>query len=444
MAFIKQLLVTIALLGGAAALWITFDPAPGRAILQSGVQLPNEVRQAVLWLNPVSDPAAAKPAAGGSRGGAPGGGRGGAGGPPLIVVGDVAEAVAQSTLKAIGTAEAERSVPVYPDATGIVSAVGFRSGDEVAAGSVLVSLKDDAERLALDRARIALKAAEDQLARAERLSNSISTVQLEDYRRTLDNARLDLRSAEIALDDRRITAPIDGRVGLADIDVGDLVGNQTLIATVDDRANLRVVFFVPESYVPQVAIGQRFEATSTARPGETFEGRITAIDSRLDEASRTLRVEGSIANEADRLRPGMSFALAIDFEGDRYLALDPMAIQWERAGAYAWKIVGDRPEKAALRIVQRDIDRVLVASDALRPGDVVAVEGVQSIREGSPVRVDGTTGAPAGPAVADGATAGEAAPDAATPPAPASAPPSPARASLGFASPANARENAVR
>jgi RND family efflux transporter MFP subunit len=443
MAFIKQLLVTIALLVGAAALWISFDPAPGRAILQADVSLPDEVRRAVLWLNPDSDPAAAKSAQGRPGGRAPGG-PGGGGGPPLIVVGEVTEAVAQSSLKAIGTAEAERSVPVYPDATGIVASVGFRSGDDVAAGSVLVTLKNDVEKLALDRATIALQAATDQLARAERLSNSISTVQLEDYRRALDTARLDQRAAEIALDDRSVTAPIDGRVGLASIDVGDLVGNQTLIATVDDRSNLKVVFFVPESYVPSIEIGQTFQATSTARPGEVFEGRVSAVDSRLDEASRTLRVEGTIANEDDRLRPGMSFALAVGFAGDRYLALDPMAIQWERAGAYAWKIVDDRPEKAALRIVQRDIDRVLVASDELRAGDTVAVEGVQSIREGAPVRIDGNAGAPAGPAIAEGAPPPGDAP-AAEPPAPAAqAPPSPARASLGFASPASARENPVR
>ncbi|WP_182085425.1 efflux RND transporter periplasmic adaptor subunit [Aureimonas sp. ME7] len=398
MAVLRQIGVTVLVLLAAGALWIHLSHMPGRYLL-ADERLPASLRPAVSWLSPADD----EPKVGATRTG----GRGGREA-PLVAVQQVEEQVTRDRLRAIGSGEAFRTVALRPDASGILTSLDFRSGDAVEAGATLATLRNDAEQIAVDRARISLAAAEEQLKRYETLvsaGSSITSVQLEDVRRVRDAARLDLRSAEVALDKRRITAPISGHVGINDLDIGALIDSSTLIATVDDRSKLRILFDAPEAFASQLAIGHPLTATPSTRSGETYPGTVTALDSRLDQASRTLRVEATIENVGDRLRPGMSFSLDIGFEGQPFLAVNPLAVQWQRSGPFVWVVEGTTTAKAPISIIERNVDSVLVASDTLRRGDTVVTEGVQLLREGGTVRMregasDGAPAEPEGPPTA--------------------------------------------
>lgn len=389
----KQGVVTLAVVAIAGAAWIRLDPSVGAALTAEDGPLPAALHPIVAAIAP-----APTTRVGPTRGGRPTV-------EPLVVVDAARPSVTRDRLRAVGTGEAERSVAVYPDAAGIVTAVGVRPGTLVSEGDVLARLESADQELAVERARIALQAAEEQLQRYRSLSSSaaVTAVQLQEVERALQTARLDLRAAEIALERRSILAPIGGRVGLTSIDTGALVGNSTLIATIDDRARLKVAFNAPEGFVSELAVGQPVSALPTTRTGTVYEGEISAIDSRIDEASRTLRVEALLDNEADDLRPGMSFSIELALPGQEFLSVDPLAVQWERAGPYVWVVRDDAAEKAGVRIVERNVDRLLVASEDLADGDAVVVEGIQSLREGVTVRVrdlDGASGVE-GPPVAD-------------------------------------------
>ncbi|WP_102958781.1 efflux RND transporter periplasmic adaptor subunit [Mangrovicella endophytica] len=394
MAILKQIVVTIvvALLAGTA--WLHFDPRPGAYLLAPERGLPASLRSVVAAISPAGEepPVSGTETAENSRGG--GNGRSGGGGrrgsrEPLVVSDPVRTATTRDRLKAIGTGEAVQSVSVYSDSTGIVTEVGFKSSDAIEAGQALITLQNDTETLALDRARIATAAATDKLERYKRLQSArtITSVELGDVQRELEVAQLDMRSAEVALSKRRIFAPISGRVGIVNVDVGDLIGSQTAIATIDDRSKVKVIFYTPESFVPQLKLGAEVTAATSARAGKVYRGVISAIDSRLDEASRTLRTEATLDNAADELRPGMSFSLTLAFPGETFPSVDPLAIQWQREGPYVWKIVDGKAAKTPVQIVERNIDRVLVTADALAEGDAVATEGVQSLRDGVTVRI---------------------------------------------------------
>ncbi|NDW07072.1 efflux RND transporter periplasmic adaptor subunit [Jiella pacifica] len=380
MAIIRQILVTLVVLVLMAAAYVKIDPSAGQALLSSGLPMPGPVREAIAWLAPEgSETPAATATAGRSRGG----------GPQLVVVNPVETGRTRTEMRAIGTGEAARSVTVYPDnTTGVIETVAVRSGDEVAAGDPLVVLEHSSEELAVARARIAIDAANEKLTRYQRLqqSRTISSVEVNDVIRERDNARLDLRTAEIALEKRTVRAPIAGRIGILSVDTGDLVGSQTAIATVDDRAEIKVVFYTPESFVAELKRDAPVHAVPTAQPGAVFKGRISAIDSRLDEASRTLRTEALVDNGDDTLRPGMSFAVSLSLEGKEFLSVDPLSVVWERTGPIVWKIVDGKAVKAQISIIERNIDRVLVSSSDLAAGDAVVVEGLQSMRPGIEVR----------------------------------------------------------
>ena len=123
----------------------------------------------------------------------------------------------------------------------------------------------------------------------------------------------------------------------------------------------------------------------SAKDGETFTGKIQAVDNRIEQESRTLRVRARISNPEDVLRAGMSFQVNMRFEGDFYPSVDPLAIQWSADGSYIWKLKGDTVERVPVHIVQRNPDKVLVKA-ALAEGDAVVTEGVQTLRPGGAVR----------------------------------------------------------
>ncbi|WP_062012551.1 efflux RND transporter periplasmic adaptor subunit [Aureimonas sp. AU4] len=391
MALLRQIAATLLVLLAGLALWTWLSPAPGRYLLAEGSPLPAFARPLVSTLSSADDP----PRIGATpqdrqRGNA-----------PLVVTDAAVPSVTRDRLRAVGTAEALRTVAVRPDVTGIVAAIEARSGDAVEAGQVLLRLQSDAERVAVDRARIALAAAEDQVRRYRSLANSstVTSVQIDEVARARDAAALDLQSAEIALAKREVRAPIAGRIGILDLDVGALVDSSTTLATVDDRSRLRIVFSTPEAFVAQLDVGQPVSVEPSARSGRAFQGAISAIDSRLDQASRTLRTEATVENTGDTLRPGQSFSVEIAFPGDSFLSVDPLAIQWERAGPFVWTVAQDRVAKKPVRIIERNVDRVLVASETLREGDPVVTEGVQQLREGAPVRIQKVPDLPETPAL---------------------------------------------
>jgi RND family efflux transporter MFP subunit len=272
----------------------------------------------------------------------------------------------------------------------MVDAVEFTPGQRVEAGAVLVRLDDDVERIALETAEVTAVDARAKVERYERLagSSAISSVDRDAARTELATAELKVREARLALDRRRLLAPFAGTVGITAVEPGDMVTATTEIANLDDRSTLRVEFRIPESAASKVQLGQAVSATTPSRPGDVFEGTVSAVDSRVEIDSRTLVVQAEIDNADDLLRPGMSFLVELRFPGDSHLEVPALSLQWDRDGAFVWRIVDGKAERVAVTIIQRNSGSVLVRGD-LGEGDVVVVEGVQRLRPGSAVALAG-------------------------------------------------------
>jgi RND family efflux transporter MFP subunit len=146
---------------------------------------------------------------------------------------------------------------------------------------------------------------------------------------------------------------------------------------------------VPERFSPLLAEGQTIEATAIARPDKSHQGRIVAIDNRIDAASRTMRVQAEIGNEDDSLRAGQGFEVALALPGDHYPSVSPLAIQWDSQGAYVWRLKDQKVERVAVKIMARNPDSVLVSGE-LEKGQEVVVEGLQRLRNGIEVKLFGS------------------------------------------------------
>ncbi len=341
--------------------------------------------------------------------GGPGPGRGpqgqGAGSP--VVAASVGTEDTGFEVQAVGTVAARRAVLLYAEGSGIVSEVLFEPGTIVEAGAPLIRLEDGEQRVAVERARVALDAAQVILNRAEQLarSNNITTAALEDARVAQRRAEIDLRSAELELARRTLTAPFRGTIGLTDISIGDLVTSQKQISTLDDMSTVTVSFQLPERASGLVDIGMEVSATTEAIAGARFAGQISAVDSRVDPVARTLKVEAALPNEANILKPGMALSVRLAFEGEQRPAVPSLSVQWDRQGPYVWRLEGDTVRRLGVEIVGRRSGTVIVAGD-IAVGDRVIVEGLQRLRDGARVNLIGGEDEPASPPESGVPTAG--------------------------------------
>lgn len=301
-------------------------------------------------------------------------------------------------LEAVGTGIARAAVELYPEAAGRVTEIHFRAGQTVEAGDPLLRLDAEEERLAVELARLRIKDARQRLDRYERVapSGAVSATEVDTARTELSTARIELAQAELALQQRTLSAPFAGVTGIPEVDVGDRINESTTVGTIDDRTVLLVDFEVPEAFAYGVGQGGALDLSTWARPGETFTGEVSSIGSRVDPVSRTLRVRASVPNEDDRLRPGMSFSIDLPLAGDRFPSAPSIAIQWDRDGAFVWRVADGKAERVFVEVLKRSEGWVLLEAP-LSEGDVVVVEGVQRLRPGREVEiVDEETVADAG------------------------------------------------
>lgn len=393
---IRQVLLSLVIVGAAAAAYVFFVPGAPETLRQYGIDLPF-LRQAEAATGPAGQQAQAGGGPGGQRGGGQGGGGRGGARAMVVVTAPVVMATINDKLSAIGEGAATQSVTVMSPATGTLRELRVSPGQEVAANDVIGVLDGDAQEIAAERARLAFTDAETALTRTNELAraNNATSVSVAAAQLAYDNARLELQNAELELTRRTITTPIAGTVGLFQVSAGNAVTAQSVVTTIEDISSIKVSFWVPERYAPSIAVGMPLEASAVALPGVTIAGTVSAVDNRIDTASRTLKVEASIPNEDGRLRPGMSFSVSLGFPGEEFPAVDPLAIQWSSDGSYLWKYVDGKVERTPVEIIQRNSDGVLVKAE-LAAGDQVVTQGVQQLNPGATVRLLDDTGAAAG------------------------------------------------
>lgn len=314
-------------------------------------------------------------------------------GAPLVVVEPAGEETINNRLTAIGSARALSTVSVTPYSSGYMNELLVKAGDFIKAGDPIAVLDNETETIAVSKAQIALKDAETTRQRIARLraTNTATVVQEVEADLALSNAKLVLEDAQLALSRRTVRAPISGVVGILPVNAGNYVTAQTSIARIDDRSKVLIDIWVPERFAPQIKVGQPLTAELTAFPGVTHKGEINAVDNMLDEASRTLHVRAEINNNQDRLRAGMSFSVTVLFPGDNYPSVDPLAIQWGADGSYVWRVEEGVAKKVAARIVQRNSTNILI-DGAVKEGDMIVTQGVQTVRDDAPVRLQDEQG----------------------------------------------------
>lgn len=312
-----------------------------------------------------------------------------AGGPPFIPVNmmKVEATPVSNTVTAVGALIAEDSVVLRPEIDGRVAKLRFSEGQPVRKGAVLVELDSAEQRARVAAAQADLTLAESRYRRSEELhaQNFISKQALDEARASLDILRARLRQEQVALDKTVIRAPFAGVVGLRQISVGAFVAKGTELVRLDALSTLKLEVPVPETVLPRVRIGQPISLSVDALPGQTFSGRVHAIDPAVDPVSRNVRVRARIANPAGTLKPGMFARATADLGGKSSAILLPEQVVVTRPdGNYVYAAVDGKADLRKIVVGKREPGRVEIVS-GLAEGETVILDGQIKLRPGVPV-----------------------------------------------------------
>jgi membrane fusion protein (multidrug efflux system) len=284
-------------------------------------------------------------------------------------------------------AERNESVDVSSKTSNIVTAVRFRDGERVKRGQVLVQLDDAQVRAEVAAADAAVTESESQYNRSRELLSTqvLSKSSFEQLEATLKANRAKLAAANARLEDTVIRAPFSGRVGLRRVSVGSLINPGAVITTLDDTSVIKLDFSVPENFLATLREGLSVRATAPAFPGRAFAGKVASIDSRVDQATRSVTVRALLANEDGSLKPGMFLNVALANDEREALVVPEEALTPEAERQYVFVVADGKAERREVRIGGRRPGSVEVLA-GVTAGEQVVIEGTQKVRDGGAVR----------------------------------------------------------
>jgi len=305
----------------------------------------------------------------------------------------------QESVSAIGTVEAVHGVTVSADLPGIVERIAFDSGDSVQQGDLLVLLDTRQERAQLKatEARRELTRLSLDRIRGLREKGVASQAELDGATAGYDEAQANVGEISATIDRKTIRAPFAGILGIRQVNLGQYLQSGDPVVPLQSLDPIHVNFNVPQQELGKVQVGGDVRLTSEGIPGAELSGRVTAIDSIVDPATRNIEVQATLRNADLVLRPGM-------FVEVRVLLDDSPPVVTLPASAVLYAPYGDSvfivedvtaPDGKVYRGVRQQFvklggsrgDQIAILS-GVEPGEEVVTSGVFKLRNGAAVLVN--------------------------------------------------------
>jgi membrane fusion protein (multidrug efflux system) len=304
-----------------------------------------------------------------------------------------------AALSAIGTLAAVQGVTVSADLPGIVDRIAFESGRSVREGDLLVELDTSQERAQLAAIEAQRDLARLNYNRMEGLLSDRVISRAEFDRAVAEQKQTDAQVGEIraAIERKTIRAPFSGMLGIRQVNLGQYLAAGDPVVPLQSLNPIYVNFGVPQQDAGQVRVGHRVQMTTGDVAGVAFTGRVTAIDSIVDQATRNVQVQATLANPAGRLRPGMFVQTELLLGSSRpVIALPASAISYAPFGDSVFVVADlEAPDGQRYRGVRQQFvklggargDQIAVVS-GVKPGEEVVTSGVFKLRNGAAVQIN--------------------------------------------------------
>jgi membrane fusion protein (multidrug efflux system) len=304
-----------------------------------------------------------------------------------------------ATLSIIGNTAAVQGVTVSADLPGTVDKITFDSGRSVRAGEVLVQQDTRQERAQLAAIEAQRDLARVNFTRMEALVNQGVISRIEYDRATAEQRQTEAQVGEIraTIEKKTIRAPFSGMLGIRQANLGQYLSAGDPVVPLQSLNPIYVNFGVPQQDAGQVQVGRNLRISTDQLAGAQFTGRVTAINSLVDSATRNIQVQATLANPQGKLRPGMFVQVELGTGVSRsVIALPASAISYAPYGDSVFIVTDLKdPKGQSYRGVRQQFvkvegsrgDQVAIIS-GIKPGDEVVTSGAFKLRTGAAVLVN--------------------------------------------------------
>ena len=304
-----------------------------------------------------------------------------------------------ATTNIIGTVEAVHGVTVSADLPGTVERINFDSGKAVREGEILVELDTRQERAQLAALEAQRDLARVNFRRMQQLVDQGVISRMEYDQATAQQKATEANVAETraTIERKTIRAPFSGILGIRKVNLGQYLSAGSAVVPLQSLNPIYVDFGVPQQAAGQVRVGGALRVTSEDLAGQVWTGRVTALDSVVDPATRNVQVQATLSNPGGKLQPGMFVQVEVVVGASRpVITLPASAISYAPYGDSVFIISDLKDQKGqTYRGVRQQFvkvegsrgDQVAVIS-GVKPGDEVVTSGVFKLRNGAAVQVN--------------------------------------------------------
>ncbi len=310
---------------------------------------------------------------------------------PVVEAMSVTKARFADTIEAVGTALASESVTITAKTADTVGAINFTEGQDVAKGDILLEMTSTAQSADLAAARAQLSEAQRAYERAADLvaKGIAARAALDSATADRDAARARVQAIEAKLTDTIIKAPFAGVVGLRNVSVGSFVRPGDIITTLDAIDVIKGDFTVAERFITLLKPGQTIHAEVAAYPGEAFAGKVASVDTRVDPATRSVKVRAELPNDGRKLKPGMLMSVMLTVGEHDGLSVPESAIVAQGGKRFVFRIGAENKAERVEVVTGLVLPGTVEIISGLNEGDRVISGGVNKVRPGQPVEIDG-------------------------------------------------------
>jgi membrane fusion protein (multidrug efflux system) len=305
----------------------------------------------------------------------------------------------ESVLTAVGSLEAVQGVTVAAEMSGRVVKIAFEPGTSVQKGDLLVQLDTSSEDARLRAAKAALALSLTELERRKALIKR-RTISQSDFDRAdaeYKQALAEVDSIRAVIDKKTIRAPFSGRLGIRLVNLGQILNEGEPIVSLQALDPIFVNFYLPQQELAQINEGHRVRLTVDQLAQKKIEGTITAINPQVDARTRNIRVQATIPNSDETLRPGMYANVAVLLpKREAVTTIPSTAILYAPYSDSVFVVeekAGDDQQTTAfvrqqfVRLGDKNGDFVAVL-EGVEAGQTVVSTGVFKLRNGQAVVVD--------------------------------------------------------
>ncbi|MGL6315744.1 efflux RND transporter periplasmic adaptor subunit [Vibrio sp. WXL103] len=293
----------------------------------------------------------------------------------------------QRSVHMLGNTFAHQSIEIKPQEKGRITQVLVSSGQQVTKGELLFSIDDRHQRAVAQREKANLKEIERQYNNLVRLlpSGAVTQADVDAAQALVEMQQAEVDIATANLQDKQVTAPFSGRLGLVDVSVGQNIDSDTVLTTLDDSSKLRLNVAIPASHLRQLSIGQSAELSSVEGSAKVT-ATLTSLDGRVSDQTQSIQAQFLIDNHKAGLTPGSLVMGELTLPSQVEVTIPLQSVVYRGDQRYVYVVHDSVVEQRPVSLGERTGELVQVLS-GLELGEEIVYRGTVKLRDGAEIEV---------------------------------------------------------